>query len=400
METITFYLKQHTPLIDFQHYQEDSTLRASAVKPQLDRFLIGLMGGSKTASDNGWLAQTDNPNSTALNYRMTIVPTNERDSRMTSQLLNSYPNFFGNMRANPNDNENYKRFTFYPDPLKVTLTFPSVDGPSLAEFIRTEHREALARFFFRTNFGTRASKGFGSYYINKEDFFYVSPSELNTDGYSFAIKSKDKPYNEIKGNHYYVLFRVIELFYKALRGGIVEYGRNSYKFESLAHRYCKDKLHAVCDKQGIKDVLFERLPTNRNEYCDIKDTMGFSTNEFWRHQGANVSKKIRGQGGDLPTRMQSPLLFKPFKANKAFTVYLVFKEKEVQLDTFLSYHTVRASRNHSNKYVDLTLPRPFQLQDFFDYVLGLSQYVEDQYENHPYTAILTHVFNQLKNITD
>ena len=170
METITFYLKQHTPLIDFQHYQEGSTLRASAVKPQLDRFLVNLMGGRKTASDNGWLAQTDNPDSTALNYRMTIVPTNERDSRMTSKLLNSYPNFFGNMRVNPNDNENYKRFTFYPNPLKVTLTFPSVEGPSLAEFLRKEHREALAQFFFRTNFGTRASKGFGSYYINKGDF--------------------------------------------------------------------------------------------------------------------------------------------------------------------------------------------------------------------------------------
>ncbi|HJC97926.1 MAG TPA: hypothetical protein H9924_04640 [Candidatus Phocaeicola merdavium] len=400
METITFYLKQHTPLIDFQHYQEGSTLRASAVKPQLDRFLIDLMGGRKTASDNGWLAQTDNPNSTALNYRMTIVPTGKRDLGISKMNLNRFPNFFGNMRVNPNDNEKYKRFTFYPDPLEVTLTFPSVDGPSLAEFIRTEHREALARFFFRTNFGTRASKGFGSFYINSNGSFYVSPSELNTDGYSFAINSEDELYDEIDGNRYNVLFRVIELFYKALRGGIVEYGRNSYKFESLAHRYCQDKLHAVWDKQGIKKELFGRSQANRNGYCDIKDTMGFSTNEFWRHQGANVSKKIRGQGGDLPTRMQSPLLFKPFKANKAFTVYLVFKEKEVQLDTFLSYHTVRASRNHSNKYVDLTLPRPFQLQDFFDYVLGLSQYVEDQYENHPYTAILTHVFNQLKDITD
>lgn len=397
METITFYLKQHTPLIDFQHYQDGSTLRASAVKPQLDRFLVNLMGGHDIASDNGWLAQTDNQDSTALNYRMTIVPTGKSDPNIRAMNLRRFPNFFGNMDAN--NNERYK-FTFYPDPLKVTLTFPSLEGPSLAEFLRKEHREALAQFFFRTNFGTRASKGFGSYYINKGDFFYVSPSELNTDGYSFVIDSENELYDEIEGNRYNVLFRVIELFYKALRGGIVEYGRNGYKFESLAHRYCQDILHVVWDKQGVKDVLFSRLPANRNGYCDIKDVMGFSTNESWRHQRDNVLKKVRGQGSELPTRMQSPLLFKPIANDKVFTVYLVFKEREVQLDSFLNYRTVRASRQRGRGSVDLTLPNLFRLQDFFDYVLGLSEYVDEQYENHPYTAILTHVFNQLKGIID
>ncbi len=33
-------LKQHTPLIHFQHDQEGATLRASEVKPKLDRFII------------------------------------------------------------------------------------------------------------------------------------------------------------------------------------------------------------------------------------------------------------------------------------------------------------------------------------------------------------------------
>lgn len=397
METITFYLKQHTPLIDFQHYQDGSTLRASAVKSQLDRFLVNLMGGHDIASDNGWLAQTDNQDSTALNYRMNIVPTGKSDPNIRAMNLRRFPNFFGNMDAN--NNERYK-FTFYPDPLKVTLTFPSLEGPSLAEFLRKEHREALAQFFFRTNFGTRASKGFGSYYINKGDFFYVSPSELNTDGYSFVIDSENELYDEIEGNRYNVLFRVIELFYKALRGGIVEYGRNGYKFESLAHRYCQDILHVVWDKQGVKDVLFSRLLANRNGYCDIKDVMGFSTNESWRHQRDNVLKKVRDQGSELPTRMQSPLLFKPIANDKVFTVYLVFKEREVQLDSFLNYRTVRASRQRGRGSVDLTLPNSFRLQDFFDYVLGLSEYVDEQYENHPYTAILTHVFNQLKGIID
>lgn len=37
-------LKQHTPLIHFQWQQEGATLRASEVKPKLDRFIISLLG--------------------------------------------------------------------------------------------------------------------------------------------------------------------------------------------------------------------------------------------------------------------------------------------------------------------------------------------------------------------
>ncbi len=396
MDTLTFYLQQHTPLIDFQHYQDGSTLRASAVKPQLDRFLINLMGGREIAERNNWLARSDAKDSTALNYRMNILPTGERDSDLLKKKLDSFPNFFGNMKIDSADDEKYKRFTFYPDPLEVTLTFPAIEGPSLAEFLRTEHRDALAQFFFRTNFGTRASKGFGSYYLcNDEEenpSFYISPHRLHTDGYAFRVDTENN-----QGIYKYkTLFRVIELFYKALRSGIVEYGKNGYKFDSLAHRYCNDVLKAVWDKQGIKKVVFESSNPNPKGYCDIKDTLGFSTNENWRQQQDSILKKIVGQGNNLPTRMQSPLLFKPIANDKVFTVYLIFKEEEVKLDEFLSYRTVRAQAKRNRKYVDLTLPHSFRLEDFFKYILSLPAYVEDEYTGHPYTDILNDIFNQLK----
>ena len=40
MNTLTIKLKQHTPLIHFQHDQEGATLRASEVKPKLDKFVL------------------------------------------------------------------------------------------------------------------------------------------------------------------------------------------------------------------------------------------------------------------------------------------------------------------------------------------------------------------------
>ncbi len=40
MKSLNFILKQHTPIIHFQHLQGGATLRSTEVKSKLDRFLI------------------------------------------------------------------------------------------------------------------------------------------------------------------------------------------------------------------------------------------------------------------------------------------------------------------------------------------------------------------------
>ena len=76
MHKLEIKLKQHTPLIHFQHDQEGATLRASEVKPKLDRFILSKLGdgnyeaGTKIAKEKGWLVgKGDHP---SLNYKMTI----------------------------------------------------------------------------------------------------------------------------------------------------------------------------------------------------------------------------------------------------------------------------------------------------------------------------------------
>ena len=80
MENIVFFLTQHTPMIDFLFDQEGAALRASAVKPQLDRFLVEELKAERVFN-NRWLANPDNQDSTALNYRMTIIPTGTSDKK-------------------------------------------------------------------------------------------------------------------------------------------------------------------------------------------------------------------------------------------------------------------------------------------------------------------------------
>ena len=44
MNQLTAILKQHTPMIHFQHNESGATLRASEVKPLLDKFILTKLG--------------------------------------------------------------------------------------------------------------------------------------------------------------------------------------------------------------------------------------------------------------------------------------------------------------------------------------------------------------------
>jgi hypothetical protein len=84
MKTLTITLKQHTPLIHFQHSQKGATLRATEVKPKLDRFVLTALGngnyeaGIEEAKNKGWLIgkKCEHP---ALNYKIRIESEGDRE---------------------------------------------------------------------------------------------------------------------------------------------------------------------------------------------------------------------------------------------------------------------------------------------------------------------------------
>ena len=95
MHTLKVTLKQHTPLIHFQHDQEGATLRASEVKPKLDKFILTKLGGDdgyeagiKIAKDNGWLVgKGDHP---AMDSVSPVV-AEERFPGLESALQKLFP---------------------------------------------------------------------------------------------------------------------------------------------------------------------------------------------------------------------------------------------------------------------------------------------------------------------
>lgn len=64
MNQLTAILKQHTPMIHFQHNESGATLRASEVKPLLDKFILTKLGNGdiregRLYAKNNWLIDNE-----------------------------------------------------------------------------------------------------------------------------------------------------------------------------------------------------------------------------------------------------------------------------------------------------------------------------------------------------
>lgn len=150
MPKLIVKLKQNTPMVHFQAEESGATLRASAVKPALDKFLISLLGFAKTKP---WMHDTTNK---ALNYRMTF-------------------------QINPNNNPNNNEILENNKLKKGKPYFGKSEGVLSKDLIMTiiseeedlicEIKENIKDFFILNNFGIRGTKGYGSfqvYSINNE----------------------------------------------------------------------------------------------------------------------------------------------------------------------------------------------------------------------------------------
>lgn len=212
MKTLTVKLKQHTPLIHFQHDQYGATLRASEVKPKLDKFILTKLGdknyeiisdaefqnvadifcvrhpnidfdnlsiekqyyeiGKYIAKQKGWLVGKGEHS--ALDYKMSIRSKGSKNVSMNVTPKNGgyetddYPDrenslFMGNMGGRPKDEVlNF----IMNDTIDITLCFKSDE---IYNGLNVIIKQSICSFFIRTGFGNRSSKGFGSFTVSEID---------------------------------------------------------------------------------------------------------------------------------------------------------------------------------------------------------------------------------------
>ncbi len=181
-----YKLVQHTPLIHFQHSEPHACLRATEVKPKLDRFLIEQLEKDSRFGDGRWKKWfVGDGSQQSFDYMMRITPNSEQVDRTQSiengieraiaraehrspnaSLHEIHKNYFGNMAPGRNleekkeaIRETFKESLFYKDGLTLTIR---CFIPELLALI-DEH---IRGFFMMHNFGTRQRKGFGSFTVD------------------------------------------------------------------------------------------------------------------------------------------------------------------------------------------------------------------------------------------
>ena len=246
---IQFTLRQHTPMIHFQHDQDGATLRATEVKPKLDRFIVEKIGsqhpvaettpydaGVVYAKTHKWLIG-EGKNGIALDYQMRIMVL-EAPQATTILKGVQFPCFFANM--GDDYSENPKKFVFHKENLILQINCFHTELKQLIE-------ESFSAFIAQTNFGMRQSKGFGC--------FTVLGQRIDNAVSCFTIdKTNDNNSKE--------LFKAIDMFYKSIRGGVRNYDGGppaKFYFKSLlvAH-YHQTHPTKMYDKEAIKDILIQK----------------------------------------------------------------------------------------------------------------------------------------------
>jgi len=457
---LNFKLKQHTPIIHFQHDQEGATLRASELKPKLDKFLIKKLALTKEIEKNGeqiivpkkeyehWF---NNKEKLSLDYKVGIeakerrmelnnlikleIKTKRNNRTGENEVPTNLPGFFGNMMKIEefvSGKKNPKKVTFYSDiSIYFTSFTPTINNRILIEVIK----EYFAEFLATTNFGTRQSKGFGSFYIHPEGEHY---QEINNEWFDY--KTSIKLYAKKDKEKYKELFQTIEWFYKALRSGI-NHKRPAYEYINGKRQIKKDKNGLMVmedlfymkpliflyflerdtqwEKKTIKEKFFNddlkysngnikyyglKTQTNTRPMSDvlkasfpkekiIKDLLGLSSEESWKSYNAIIVKaqsETDDSGhviyeNEIPNdlkkkeieRFQSPLLIVPIETKDGFTIFFKFKEGvSIQGKWF----NIKNSKNSHNKPFTLQVAEDFSLNKFFEYLSDGSFKITDHFK--------------------
>ncbi len=334
MEPLIITLKQHTPLIHFQHDQEGATLRASEVKPKLDRFIIEkafcnkfekckkyLVGYSE--KEEGKLQEKfEKENFRALNYKLSlkaekkvVTPIEEIYQKNNGQKGTiSNPLYFANMGKT-----DCEKLLFVYNNI-VHLKF-FVFNLSLKKFIKNH----ICEFFYRTNFGSRNNKGFGSFYLSHEDTLYREPESLEKVSCIEIPTTNDK-----------VIWETISYYYKRLKSGIprINGEEKQYQYEKSYLKKSHEKME--WEKKFIKSIyLREDMKELENEYVFLRTVLGLPGSYTFKK--GNINKDGREQFKDqieveiisaVIDRISSPILFKPLKKDKSTSIFIHVSELE------------------------------------------------------------------------
>lgn len=313
-------LRQHTPLIHFQADQAGATLRASEVKPRLDKFIVNEL---KTINPEIYKEYKDDisKNNFPLNlenkfcspYKLKIFNESKSKKIMCRTYINkNEQNNIKKKNKIPLSGVSYFGDNYAVKSDKIRLIFFSYD-----EKILNLIKAVIPYVFIYNNFGTRQNKGFGSFL----------PENINSREIEKILELKYPVYFKPRNNTQENPLEFIHKEYQILKSGI------SYpkKTSSKLMNYFKRK-NVVWEKNKIICFLKENnyslkgpkvVPPKKEHYKYVRALMGLAEHiEFLKEKPKDNKDKIvvkikdnTMDENDFIERFYSPILFKVFNKN-------------------------------------------------------------------------------------
>jgi hypothetical protein len=439
------------PILHFQHEQDKATLRASEVKPRLDRYIIEKNGGYRNIPQEWKLVS---PEGEALRYKMKISV----DEATILQNPKNWGSFFGNQ----GDNWDKYQIVFSKNPVRLDII-------AWSGSLEKEICKHICGFFNENTFGARQSKGFGFFYpVKKSPAFQNNQEYLKPPSHEFWFDVSTFSEFDTEMDRTKKVTNLIDLFYKSLRSGLNILKRNepptlkpipgkNYPLSvTNSEFYCKPALFHFLKEKGkhwdkrrfkelfLNDDYFERNankkekenygdtypklenvyvrglkkqienyeapdilmppenPDNDNTNFLWRDLFGLSDSQQWISYGKELSKTHIQPNPVEIQRFQSPIRFFPYFSENFSncTVYIHLKE-------IPEYY--RKAKFNVSMTKTRTPPQEFSmgnidLKEFFHWIIKnsagnslLNEMVKDEnYKNHPNFSKLSQVFENLK----
>jgi hypothetical protein len=328
---VEFKLKQYTPIIHFQSDQKGATLRATELKPKFDSFLLAL--------NNRIIKPSKGPKGELyFDYKIKITSEN-LDIKPIEQYNKFPPLYFARDK---------KQFST----AKLTVEFISFND-QLISLIKSE----FPKFLAITNFGSRSSKGYGSFWDDKTmpSAFVSFAKQYYPKIYKLEQKVKPDTWEKIVGD-----------FYKLVKIGNNHGGyKKAYLWEYFAQkgirwekRQIKKEFPSLAYSPKGNQPIDVQNPKDEN-YRFIRALLGLAGHyEFKIPSKETVTITCKDE---TFKRMRSPIEFKVIND----MVYLLCNEHYKKL------YGKSFSFSYKGKAFNIIAPKKdeFDLYQFMDYLV-------------------------------
>lgn len=376
---LEFTLKQHTPLIHFQHDQDGATLRATEVKARLDRFIREKFLHLQSTRANANIERLKKlvqeyfpkPNSkpTPSPYRLKLSGKISEKYLLHSQSFkdeekreaSEYLQHVRFMEKMPyfadNDKVNHSKW----EDTKLGVTYSDVGGEifSFNKDLLELLFYVLPRFFCLHNFGCRQSKGFGSFTI-----LTLKGKEMEMDHSRFLRYLNDSP-------EWVYCEKIRTLAANASAETVLQAINSTYqkmKFkpnrpidDSAIRDFFEDE-GVSWEKPFITRELVKSKPAEPIDYRNESDKkyvralLGLA--ELHDYQQFNIAIKISDPSGEVE-RFQSPIIFKVFENN----IYVCARPVPVVM---LNRAFEFLDKDDPAAKMTISTPGNFEIQDFLE----------------------------------